>query len=462
MKKLFLLSFFCMATVAISLAQLKVLPTSGNVGIGILSPSTILHLKGLTPFITLENTNSSKIWQMGINSSDFWIVDGYYGTRLCIKNTTGNVGINTSSNLYSALNVNGGINITSADSAYRISNNPILRVKGTGNLFVGSEAGKNTSGNYNTFNGFQAGYTNSTGTYSTFMGYQSGYSNTTGSYNTFEGYKAGNLNVNGEQNTFLGNVAGMKNTGSYNTSVGSYAGYNNTGPYNVFMGQQAGYYSSTDTGSTFIGFHAGWTNATGSYNTLLGYGANVRTAYLTNATAIGNGAIAQNSNYVRIGNGAVTTSWVNVAWTIGSDGRFKFNIQENVKGLDFINKLRPVTYQMNTQQLDNFIIQNMSDSIKIMHQTGMDFAPSTAVVHSGFIAQEVDSAANLSGFISSIVHKPTSSDDIYGLSYAEIVDPLVKAVQELNATITQQGLEIQTLKARLDECCKAVIPATGN
>ena len=93
MRKLFLLSFLCIASAAISLAQLKVLPTTGYVGIGTLNPTTILYIKGATPFVTLRNYSTSKTWQMGINSSDFWIVDGYYGTRLCIKNTTGNVGI---------------------------------------------------------------------------------------------------------------------------------------------------------------------------------------------------------------------------------------------------------------------------------------------------------------------------------------------------------------------------------
>jgi hypothetical protein len=51
---------------------------------------------------------------------------------------------------------------------------------------------------------------------------------------------------------------------------------------------------------------------------------------------------------------------------------------------------------------------------------------------SSFIAQEVDSAANACGFTSSIVRKPANSTDPYTLAYAEIVVPLVKAVQELS------------------------------
>jgi len=33
-----------------------------------------------------------------------------------------------------------------------------------------------------------------------------------------------------------------------------------------------------------------------------------------------------------------------------SDGRFKYNIHEDVKGLDFIMQLRPVTYQFDTKK----------------------------------------------------------------------------------------------------------------
>ncbi|MCK9611950.1 MAG: T9SS type A sorting domain-containing protein [Bacteroidales bacterium] len=103
--------------------------------------------------------------------------------------------------------------------------------------------------------------------------------------------------------------------------------------------------------------------------------------------------------------------------------------------MDFINKLHPVTYQMNTKQFDDFIIQNMSDSLKTIHQEGMDFAQSTAIVRSGFIAQEVDSVAHVCGFTSSIVHTPDNNADPYGLSYAEFVVPLVKAVQELSKEV---------------------------
>ena len=125
-----------------------------------------------------------------------------------------------------------------------------------------------------------------------------------------------------------------------------------------------------------------------------------------------------------------SSGWVN--WHNYSDGRFKTNVTENVKGLAFINKLRPVTYNMNSQAIDDYMTQGMTDSALAAHKAGLDFTAAAAVVHSGFIAQEVEQAAQQVGFISSIVKTPSNSNDIYALSYSEIVVPLVKAVQELS------------------------------
>ena len=63
--------------------------------------------------------------------------------------------------------------------------------------------------------------------------------------------------------------------------------------------------------------------------------------------------------------------------------------------------------------------------------------------YSGFIAQEVEAAANDVGYDFSGVDAPKNDKDFYGLRYAEFVVPLVKAMQE------QQAI-IEALKERLD------------
>jgi trimeric autotransporter adhesin len=90
----------------------------------------------------------------------------------------------------------------------------------------------------------------------------------------------------------------------------------------------------------------------GSNNTELGYFAHVSSGSLTNATVIGANAIVNASNKVRIGNSAVTVIEGQVAFSFPSDGRFKFNIREDVSGLDFIIKLRPITYQFDVKRFD--------------------------------------------------------------------------------------------------------------
>jgi hypothetical protein len=109
-----------------------------------------------------------------------------------------------------------------------------------------------------------AGYNNTTGNYNTFSGYNAGYSNTIASENTFTGFNAGYYSTTGYENTFTGLSAGYSNTtGSENTFTGIQAGYTNTtGSSNTFYGYCAGH-ATTGSGNVFIGFFAGYSE-TGS------------------------------------------------------------------------------------------------------------------------------------------------------------------------------------------------------
>ena len=62
-------------------------------------------------------------------------------------------------------------------------------------------------------------------------------------------------------------------------------------------------------------------------------------------------------------------------------------------------------------------------------------------MHTDFLTQDVEAAARAVGFRFDGVHAPANARDSYGLSYAQFVVPLVRAVQELNA-------ENAALKAR--------------
>ena len=88
-------------------------------------------------------------------------------------------------------------------------------------------------------------------------------------------------------------------------------------------------------------------------------------------------------------------------------------------------------------------MKEMPDSIRHKYFDGVDFTKSSSVRQSGFIAQEVEKAAQEVGYDFNGVHHPDSEHDNYSVAYSQFVVPLVKAVQE------QQAI-IEKLQKRLD------------
>ncbi len=183
---------------------------------------------------------------------------------------SGNVGIGVV-NPASKLDIAGDINFT---GAVLFKGDTILTSSGTGNLFIGEDAGKdNTTGFRNVFVGMSAGGSNSIGLQNTCLGYAAG-SQTNSDGNTCLGNFAGYDNDTGEQNTFVGDGAGMYQSGALadrNTLVGNWSGYNNLGNDNTFVGQESGYANAGGDYNTFVGRRAGYKNLTAHYNTYVGY-----------------------------------------------------------------------------------------------------------------------------------------------------------------------------------------------
>jgi hypothetical protein len=239
--------------------------------------------------------------------------------------------------------------------------------------------------------------------------------------------------------------------GNSNTALGIGTLINNTsGSNNTAAGTQAMWVNSTGANNTAVGENALYTNSTGNNITAIGSFADVATDGLVNATAIGNSAIVDASNKVRIGNGAVTVIEGQVPFTTPSDGRYKFNIREDVKGLDFILQLRPVTYQFDVKRFDarlNPASRNDVTPANYSLQAGYDEA--TRIRRTGFIAQEVEQAANTSGYDFSGIIKPKTEQDHYSLSYDAFVVPLVKAVQEQQQIILRQNKKLEEQDKKL-------------
>ena len=88
---------------------------------------------------------------------------------------------------------------------------------GTSNVFIGKDAGKVSTGNFNTNVGFSSGMANTSGIKNTFLGYLSGRKNTTGTSNTLIGFRSGNELITSSNNTFIGSNSGFSSTsGSFN------------------------------------------------------------------------------------------------------------------------------------------------------------------------------------------------------------------------------------------------------
>ncbi len=389
----------------------------------------------------------------------------------------GNVGIGTSTPLRK-LDVNGDAMINGVVIGLGAGSDPYNTVVGNGALFSNTAGSQNTANGYqalyyntsgeaNTANGFWSLYYNTTGISNTAVGKVSLWSNTTGDYNTAVGTQALTYNIGGTNNTAVGTQSLLTNSSGYsNTAIGMEAlFYNSTGNYNTANGYQAmvnnttgmsnsangdsalysnssGYFntangaqalSSNSTGSynTANGYKSLNGISTGNYNTAVGYGTEVTSGSLTNTMALGNGAIVNASDKVVIGNTATLTIGGYAGWTTyPSDSHFKKNIKENVPGLNFIMKLRPVTYNIDINAIDarlhpkdknKFEIEKPSENTK------------NKIAYTGFIAQEVEKSAKEIGYNFSGVDVPKNDKDFYGLRYAEFVVPLVKAVQELSS-----------------------------
>ncbi len=310
-----------------------------------------------------------------------------------------------------------GTNTTGSNNTALGYNSLVLQTTGGSNTAVGDSAlFNNTTADNNTAVGFQAGLNNTTGTIITAIGRQALYNNTTGTNNTALSY-AMVSNTTGSNNTGIGAGALQLNTtASNNTAVGYQAGYSiTTGALNTFVGSQAGGIS-TVTGQRNVGVGDRALAEVTSGNNNIGFGF---TDSVNGYAPVFNPATE--SNRVVMGHVAITNAYIKVAWTVTSDQRDKTNIVDLDKGLDFVQQLQPKQYQFRTSRTNEIPSGN---------------------VRYGFLAQDILALEGNSPVI-------VDNEDLNHLKYngESLVPVLVKAIQELNAKVEAQALEIATLKA---------------
>ncbi len=396
--------------------------------------------------------------------------------RVAIPNTLGLLVYDTDNNLLWYNTGQGWLNFAtgqSGESGPNGNGNTALglnalfsNTSGYKNTAVGESAlSLNTTGSSNTAIGESAMYYNASGIFNTATGTLALNANTIGNSNTASGYASLIFNTSGGGNVAYGSASlGNNTTGDNNTAIGTSAlQLNITGNFNTAIGSATLFANTSGFGNTTLGNLSLGTNTTGNYNTTIGFGSDVASGNLTNASAIGYAAIANASNKVRIGNTNITVIEGQVPFTTPSDGRFKFNIQENVKGLDFILKLRPVTYQFDVKKQDDFTRGLIKPDQLGTYITSAGNDEATQMIRTGFIAQEVERAAKKSGYDFDGVKAPKSEKEYYSLSYSSFVVPLVKAVQEQQEIINtqqrkmaEQGNRINNLEHELAEIKKLV------
>ena len=314
---------------------------------------------------------------------------------LTVGTTTGTAGIFTSGTIAT-------LNSTTGTIATLVATNNAT-IQG---INIGRGAG-NVAGN--TSLGSSALASNTTGYSNVAIGANALQYNTTGSQNTANGVSALESNTTGYQNTANGIAALYSNsTGFENTAVGIAAMYNNTTGYqNTAIGRSALRSNTTGYVNTAIGYLAGEadginSNTTGTNNSFIGHGSV--------------GASATASNVITLGDASIATLRCQVtAITALSDGRDKSDVKDLSAGLDFVGKLRPVSFVWNTR-----------DKAKVN------------IPDSGFIAQELLEVQNETGIVIPNLVSQENPEKLEA-AYGTLIPVLVKAIKELKSKV--QSLE---------------------
>ncbi|MEM1093427.1 MAG: tail fiber domain-containing protein [Bacteroidota bacterium] len=323
--------------------------------------------------------------------------------------------------------------------------------EGRYNTILGQDAGAETRyANFNTFVGAAAGFENNSGNgtananRNTYVGYRAGFTNSDGQDNVGLGHNAdfSDDEIGESRNVFIGAETLVRNgdnvllgysTGStVNQAVAIGSEADVAGANGIAIGASADLDSQN---GVLIGAE---TVGTGESSIALGYQSSVSG---DNSIAIGYGTSVAADNEAYIGNAATTSIGGSVNWMAMSDARLKTDVSRDVPGLDFVRRLRPVRYRFDLDGLHALSnpASDLSDAL----------AAKSAQWQTGFLAQEVESAAEAADFAFSGVVSPVEGRQHYGLRYAEFVVPLTQAVQEVDAAYVSHATHAEQQAARI-------------
>ena len=298
-----------------------------------------------------------------------------------------------------------------------------------------------TTGTCNTAIGARALICNTTGNRNTAGGVCALAANTTGTCNTSIGFKAGRCMTTGNSLTAIGAYAAECTTGNCNTAIGYRAGCGlTTGTCNVIMGCAAGECMTggscnivigqramclaTSNNNVAIGTRVAPELTTGACNIFVGYCNGVGISTTNFHIGIGhNDGPLNTTGHTAWGNKNITYNGIASKWTNISDCRDKTNIEDldEKLGLDFIRSLDTVSF--NWDNRENYV-----------QKCGFEYGQKDGTLSSpkksyGFIAQQMKEVLdNLDTNFDAL--KYNEDKDAYRITYAHMIAPLVKAIQQ--------------------------------
>ena len=421
-------------------------------------------------------------WDNTVNSWKRLDDAGFAAPATNVWNLTGNTGTSPATHFVG----------TADNRPFYIKTNNMYggRIESGGGIFWGLNAGAqtaaglintayganalagNTVGFYNTAFGNKAMANNTTGFRKTAIGFQALEQTATDSLNTAAGYQAMQYAASGiyevSANTATGaSVLKMDSVPLYNTAVGASAmsavtrsfgntaigaGTLNGGPQpgvaeklneNTSIGGLPNLVSGRE--NTAAGVRSGYNLTAASANTLLGYDADL-TQNEYGSTVIGANAKATQTNMIRLGSFEIKRITGAVDFTSISDSLYKYDVQENVPGREFIMQLKPATYFFDDVAYGKSCGEANPENLR--QQTSNN----PPALRSGFIAQEVEAICKTINYQFDGLHIPNKKNpyDQYAIAYAQFIPAMVKTVQQQQQSIEKLQQDVQRMLANTE------------
>ncbi|MDC0955682.1 tail fiber domain-containing protein, partial [bacterium] len=411
---------------------------TGNVNLG--TDTVLIGTSGENVTVTTSGTGDMTLsTNSGTSSGSIVIADGANNDITLTPDGTGEVNI-------SKVDINGGAIDGTTIGSSSASSGAFTTLTSSGNLDVtgGKITSSTTSSDAYSATSFQSEsllklnsnnaednysgiqFTNSAGSYEMFIGSVQVASSAADI--VFQGYDRGAsaykeyIRINDDANTTFAGTVTAGNLLSYGDGTN-----NNT----FIQGRSsAGYYS----GIKLARGAGNWSNASNNH---FGMVVTDNGLELAKFTALGDNATGK-AVYMTMADGGNTTFAGDVtatSFTSTSDSRLKSKVQPLNLGLQFINKLSPVSYfKMSRSQYNG-----EEDNNDLSYEYGL-------------IAQELEEVLKETDPENTVVTK--GDDGLLGVSYMQLVMPLIKSVQELSSYVEElesnKSDEIQALKKEIE------------